>query len=362
MPRPHHGARPSMATLVLAMLLGLALGCAAPPVEGGSHGGLGGDDGREPADHVGYESTHITDARQLTFQGQKSGESYFSPDGKTIAYMAVRDGYPFFRIYEMNADGTEQRRVGPEGGKQTCPFFSPDGRYLLFASSHLDPKLGEKEEAAREELKKPYEQRRGRYRWDFDEAYEVFEMDRKTGELRQLTHSPGYDAECAYSPDGKRIVFTSTRDGNPELYVMDRDGSSPVRITEKEGYDGGPFFSPDGRRIIFRADRKKTDLLQIFVIDSDGRNERQLTNNRAVNWGPFWHPSGERIIYATSRHGHVNYELYMCDLDGEAAERVTWWEGFDGLPAFSPGGDKLIWTTRRGDGKKSQVFIADWKD
>ena len=372
MPFARRRRRPSLApwpiVLALVAALGGLSGCAGPDREAGGatlerDGAPHGDDQVAiPAEVLEKEARHLSGSRQLTFEGRKSGESYFSPDGRHIAFMAVRGEYPFFRIFEMNADGSDQRLVGPERGKQTCPYYSPDGRYLLFASSHLDPELGKKEAAALEELRKPYDERRGRYRWDFDAAYDIFEMDRKTGEMRRLTDAPGYDAECAYSPDGERIVFTSTRDGNPELYVMDRDGSNQTRLTDKIGYDGGPFFSPDGRRIIFRADREKTDLLQIYVMDADGRNEKQLTNNRAVNWGPFWHPSGERIIYATSRHGHVNYELYMCDLDGENSERITYWEGFDGLPAFSPQGDRLLWTTRRGDGKRSQVFVADWED
>ncbi|MCZ6689127.1 MAG: hypothetical protein O7H41_05950 [Planctomycetota bacterium] len=309
------------------------------------------------------EGRHLANVRQLTFEGPRSGETYFSPDGKKIIYMAIRDGYPFFRIYEMNADGTGQRLIGPQKGKQTCPYYSPDGKKILFASTHLDPELDRKEREALEEAKKPYEKRKRSYKWDFDEAYEIFEMDIDGKSLRRLTQAPGYDAECSYSPDGKKILFTSQRDGDLELYVMNVDGSEPRRITHAQGYDGGPFFSPDGTRIIFRADRTGDDRLQIFVIDADGSGEEQLTDNAVVNWGPFFHPDGNRIIFATSRHGHVNYELYLLDLESHLLERVTYWVGFDGLPAYSPDGRKLIWTSRRGKGgHASHVFIADWTD
>lgn len=308
------------------------------------------------------EARHLRNITQLTFEGPRSGETYFSPDGKKIIYMAIRDGYPFYRIFEMNVDGSEQTLVGPERGKQTCPWYSRDGSKILFASTHLDPELAKKEHAALEELKKPYEKRRGRYKWDFDEGYDIFEMDRDGKNLKRLTETPGYDAECSYSPDGAKILFTSQRDQDLELYVMNRDGTEPKRITNAKGYDGGPFFSPDGSKIIFRADRTGDDRLQIFIIDADGKNEKQLTNNYVVNWGPFFHPKGQKYIFATSRHGHVNYELYLMSVEGGEMERVTYWEGFDGLPAFSPDGKKIVWTSRRGGGHASHVFVADWID
>jgi Tol biopolymer transport system component len=308
------------------------------------------------------KETHLANIRQLTTVGVRSGESYFSPDGEKIVYMAIRDGYPFFRIFEMNADGTDQHLVGPERGKQTCPYYSPDGKKLIFGSTHLDPDLGTKEKEALEAMKKPPTGPRKKYKWDFDETYEIFEKDLATGEMKQLTNAPGYDAECAYSPDGTRIVFTSCRDGNPEIYTMGADGSDPKRITEAEGYDGGPFFSPDGKSIIFRGDRDKPDYLQVFIIGTDGTGERKMTDNDFVNWGPYYHPSGEFFLYATSRHGHRNYEIYLMRTDGSGEERITYYEGFDGLPSFSQDGKRVIWTSRRGDDKHSQVFIADWKD
>ena len=176
-----------------------------------------------------------------------------------------------------------------------------------------------------------------------------------------MTDTPGYDAEGSYSPDGKRIIFTSFRDGDAEIYIMDADGKNPRRITHSKGYDGGPFFAPDGKRIIYRSDRKQNDLLQVFINNDEGTAERALTDNDAVNWGPFFHPDGRHIVYSTSLHGHQNYEIYLMDVETGLQDRVTYRDGFDGLPVFSNDGAKLLWTSKgRNPENTSQLYLADF--
>ncbi len=344
------------------------LGCGDP--EPASRGGPPPASGSAPgaSDGAAREARWLRSSRQLTHGGVRSGESYFDPRGERVLFMSVRDGYPFFQIYLVDvraegapgAVGAEPRRVSTGRGKTTCPWFYPDGERFLYASTHLDPDLPAKEEAARAEAAKPPAPRTS-YAWDFDPAMDLFEARLDGTILRRLTDAPGYDAECAYSPDGSRIVFTSERDGDLEIYTMAADGTDVRRVTNAKGYDGGPFFSPDGKRIVWRGDRKGDQKLQIFVADADGGNARQVTDDDAVNWGPFFHPDGRRIVYASSRLGHRNYELFLRDLETGREERITWTEGFDGLPAFSNDGTRLLWTSRRG-GADSQVWIAEFVD
>src|SRR5262249_20907361 len=159
-------------------------------------------------------------------------EGYFSPDGKTIVYQAVPQGYPFYQIYKQQLDGGEPKLVSSGRGRTTCSYFSPDGRQILFASSHLDPQLSQTEEQERQ--RQAEDQKSGtrrRYQWDFDPWTDIFIGDLDGKHLRQLTHEKGYDAEGAFSPDGRLIAFCSDRDGDPDLYVMNADGSGVRQLT-----------------------------------------------------------------------------------------------------------------------------------
>ncbi len=313
------------------------------------------------------EAVHLTNVRQVSFGLARSGEGYFSPDGRSIIFQAVphvppsifhhplpdEDGYQIF-LGPLEEDAS-LKMVSTGKGRCTCPFFHPSGRSILFASTHLSPST----EA--EQPKGPAYSRTARYRWEFPETMDIFAADLEGRNLKRLTDSPGYDAEASYSPDGSQIIFTSFRDGDGEIYIMDASGKNARRITHAKGYDGGPFFSPDGRRIIYRSDRKGDDLLQVYVNNTEGTAERALTRNEFVNWGPYWNPDGTHIIYATSKHGHSNYELYLMNVDTGAEERITYHEGFDGLPVFTPDGKRLMWTSSgRTADKKSQLFIADF--
>jgi Tol biopolymer transport system component len=314
------------------------------------------------------EAAYLKNIRQVTHDFVRAGEGYFSPDGKQIIFQAEEKGEnPFYQIYVMDLETGRFRRVSPGVGRTTCAYFRPDGKKIIFASSHLDPnyKAQYAEELKTREEEKKSGQRR-KYIWAFDEHMDIFEANPDGSELKPLTTSKGYDAEGAYSADGKRIVFTSQRDGNLELWIMDADGKNARKLTNAPGcYNGGPFFSPDGKRVIFRADRKTKDELQIHVINSDGTGERQLTEIDGVAWAPYWHPDGKHIIFTAAEHKpgqRPNYDLWLMNVDTGEKTRITFAPGQDVLPVFSPDGKKLMWTSTR-DGRMpgAQLFIADFE-
>lgn len=325
------------------------------------------------------EALFLANTRQLIFDGRRSGEGYFSPDGKALIFQSEREpGNPFYQIYTLDLETGESRRVSPGTGKTTCAFFRPRSDEITFASTHLDPEAVARQKA---ELEFRATGKERRYSWDYDEQMDIFVARRDGSNVRQLTRAPGYDAESAFSPDGKLIVFCSLRDAYPtnklsaaeqqrlatdpawfgEIHLMNADGSNVRRLTHTPGYDGGPFFSPDGKRIVWRRFTEKGDTADVFTMKLDGSDQRRLTDFGAMSWAPYFHPSGRYLIFTANKLGFANFELFIVDADGSREPvRVTFTDGFDGLPVFSPDGLKLAWTSSRTADGKSQIFLADW--
>lgn len=330
-----------------------------------------------PADAAKLQSQFMTDVRQLTFEGRRAGEGYFSKDGKHLVFQSEREpGNPFFQIYLMDRETGDVHRVSPGLGKTTCAWISPAGDKVMYASTQYDPQATKKQAAEFELRNSP---NKPRYSWDYDPTYELVEFDLKSFEYRKLTEVEGYDAEGSYSPDGQWICFASNRRAytdelNAEekelfaidpasamdLYIMRTDGSELQRLTTSIGYDGGPFFSPDGNRICWRRFTKDGATAEIMVMNRDGSSQIAVTKLGAMSWAPYFHPSGEYLIFTTNRHGFANFELYMVDSKGEGEPvRVTYRDGFDGLPVFHPDGKQLLWTSNGGS-TNSQLWESSW--
>ena len=298
------------------------------------------------------EKECLSDIRQVTFESMgftKAGESYFSPDGKSLIFQAVPVGSEDYQIYTINLETRDLQQVSTGLGTCTCGYYKPDGSKIIFASSH--------------ESRLPKE-KKGKtsvtYKWDLTPYMNIYEANVDGSSLNALTSGAAYHAECGYSPDGNEIVYASNDDGYMNLYTCKTDGTAVRQLTySKNCYNGGPFFSPDGQWIVFRSDRQRKDYLQLYMIRTDGSEEIQLTDNNFVNWAPFWHPNGKIIAYTTSKHGHKSYEVYLLNIETGREHRLTHHAGFDGLPSFSPDGKKITWTSKRG-GDSPQLFIAEF--
>lgn len=359
-----------------------------------------------PAQDQNPEARGFASAVQLTAPADfaKAGEAYFSPDASWVIFQAVPAGSSSEAHYSMyvaklERDGGgavtglgEPIRVSEPGSANTCGWFHPQIPHRVIFGSTVEPFSAETVAG--------YQRESSDYAWLFPETMDVVTRtipaiyrDRlPEGSDRPnvvwgkdarasvpLWERDGYDAECAYSPDGRYIVHTQVDPGtgDGDIYIHDtRTGKRHPIVTEK-GYDGGPFFSPGGDRICYRSDRRGDDVLQLFVadlaFDEDGvprlKRERAITNNEHVNWAPFWDPTGSFLIYTTSEVSHRNYELFAIEVPpanaGDvdpgslAKRRITHAPGFDGMPVFSTDGSLMMWTSQRGEGRSSQVWVAE---
>jgi TolB protein len=316
------------------------------------------------------EEKHLSNIKQLTFGGENA-EAYFSGDGKKLIFQSTNGANGCDQIFTMNIDGSDVRMVSTGKGRTTCSFFYPNGKRITYSSTHL---------AAAECPPKP-DYSKG-YVWAIYPGYDLFSANPDGSDLKQITNTPGYDAEAVISPNGKKIAFTSMRDGDLDIYTMDVDGKNVVRLTNELGYDGGPFWSYDSQWIVFRANHPKSEkevadykallkenlirptTLDIWVMKADGSQKRQITNNGKANFAPFFFPDGKRVIFSSNVADPKgrDFDLYAVNIDGTNLERITFNPTFDGFPMFTPDGKKLVFASNRNDKVQgdTNVFIADW--
>ena len=357
--------RPLAAAAVAAALAGLAAFAADGPPPNPFEGTL------SPLSWEGEK--HLANVRQLTFGGENA-EAYWSADGKKLVFQSTRPPYACDQIFEMDVAAPEKstRLLSTGKGRTTCAYFFPDGKRFLYASTHLggDP------------CPPPPDMSHG-YVWALFPDYDIFSANPDGSGLKRLTTAPGYDAEATISTDGKRVVFTSARDGDLELYSMDADGSNVKRLTATPGYDGGAFYSDDGQWLVYRAHHPtepravesfkallarwlvRPTTLEIRVMRADGSGDRAVTSNGAANFAPFFFRGGhERILFcsnAADAKGR-NFDLWAVNADGSGLERITFNPTFDGFPMFSPDGKRLAFCSNRHNAKAgdTNVFVADW--
>ncbi|HYC87639.1 MAG TPA: hypothetical protein VEO54_00380 [Thermoanaerobaculia bacterium] len=167
--------------------------------------------------------------------------------------------------------------------------------------------------------------------------------------LPLAAEAPFLNINPSWSPDGRRLVFQSDRNGvNTQLYLIGADGTNERRLTTHGASDTHPVWSPDGQWILFDSDRDGT--WNLYVIRPDGTGERRLTRRGASNAAAFarhpaWCAGGTKIVFDSDRDG--NEEIYIMNADGTEQRRLTNNEGRDSHASCAPDG-KVLWGSRTG--------------
>src|SRR5207302_1397349 len=177
-----------------------------------------------PPDLATPQEKHLRNVHQLTFGGQNA-EAYFSSDGRKLIYQSSHGDVKCDQIFIMNIDGSDQHMVSTGKGRTTCSFFYPDGKSILYASTHL----ASSEYLSKQDYSKDYV-------WGVYAGYDIFTANPDGSNLKRLTDTPGYDAEATISLDGKKITFFFMHNATPDIYTMDADGKNVKQLTHEIGY------------------------------------------------------------------------------------------------------------------------------
>jgi len=269
----------------------------------------------------------------------------WSPDGAQIIVPVLDDSN--VRLYRMNRNGSELHLLTNDvTWSENNAVWSPGGQKVAFMRN---PNLADWEIAVIDLLSGATQQLTDNTAddvmpiWSPDEQYILFTSNQGSSNAiyrinldgsgrRSLTDNPFHNVAVAFSPDGQSILFSvADRIGNADIYVMNADGSGYRRLTSG-AVNNFSAYAPDGRQIVFVSTRDGEE--EIYVMYADGTDQTQLTDNDSLDWLPSWSPDGQQILFLSQRDG--NTELYLMDADGQNQRRLTDHPALDTYPAWQP--------------------------
>ena len=291
---------------------------------------------------------------EAAFAG-RNGKVVFTSDGDALPV----GGDPGDReVFTMSSNGTGIKRLTNNSALEETPAWSPNGRKIVYRSDQTSPSNPEGDSeiyvmnadgSGKTNVTDDNQSSDITPSFSPDGRQIVFSSSRNSGPgvdnpdggleiftikldgtgLRQLTFSASptsNNRNPAFSPNGEMIVFESFRDDNEEIYVMEADGTDQINLTDDPAArDASPSWSPDGRKIAFDSDRTDPsnpgDDAEVYTMNADGLNPTRLTTNTAGDSEPAYAPDGRQIVFVSDRDG--NAEIYRMRTDGSLQTLLT---------------------------------------
>ena len=264
---------------------------------------------------------------RLTTDGSFKQHLKWSPDGKTLLFTRIRQGK--MALWTMPAEGGEMKRLIPEHKEPHFDgHFSSDGKSIVYV----------------------YDQLQGT---DGKLRINVCAAD-GTDDKILITHK-GLEESPRWNPDGKHVLWVSTRDKNPDFYTVDAGGKNEKRLTSDPAPDIHPAWSPDGKQIAFASGRSGRQ--KIHLMNADGSGTKKLTDGDFLDAWPAWSPDGRQIAFVSNRSG--NYDIWLMQRDGTRLVNLTAHKAQDTSPVWSPDGKKMGFVSTRDGG--CDIYVLDMK-
>ncbi|MBQ7908051.1 MAG: PD40 domain-containing protein [Elusimicrobiaceae bacterium] len=227
-------------------------------------------------------------------------------------------------IYVVDYDGQNLKKLTNDRSISLLPRWSKDGRIYYTTYRYKNP--------------------------------DIFAIDLKAGKIAPVIIRGGLSLIGGVSPDGKALVFTSSKGANPSIYVYNLETGEKKQITNRHSVDGSPSYSPDGKFITFVSNRAGNP--QIYVMELATGQTRPLT--KTFNWSdsPQWSPTGEWIVFAGRESPYHPFDIFLVDLTGTQLRRLTTDAGSNEDPTWSPDGRFIAFTSTR-DGGRRKLYVMD---
>jgi Tol biopolymer transport system component/DNA-binding winged helix-turn-helix (wHTH) protein len=277
---------------------------------------------------AGFQEGRLTGTlRQLTHDHKQKRNPHWSNDGEEIVYIGG-EAYSELLMYRVPAAGGQPHRIEGLANANYLNLVAKSNR-LIYSTRSVN-----------------FDIRR-------------LDLNAVAAKPERFLASTRYEVSPSYSPDGKRIAFSSNRSGVRQIWVADSSGDNLSPLTSfSDGVASSPKWSPDGQVIVF--DARPGSNADIYTVPAGGGAVKRLTDNPGQDHVPTWSPDGKWIYFGSARAG--GHEIFRMRPDGSAVQQMTHDGGFYGMVA--PDGKWLyysvplkgLWKMPADGGQTTQVL------